>query len=91
MTNNPKEPAGKNLNGITELDPEQLSAVSGGVITDSQKGLLNNVLKAAKIAGYTLDAVLALVPSYYDQLHSQYPNVTLDEVTTYIKNNYASL
>ena len=62
------------------------------MITDSQKSQLNDVLKTAKYdENMSLDDVLALVPGYYDLLHMLYPNVTKDEVLTYISDTWDSI
>ena len=77
--------------GDYELNLDQLNGVTGGVITDSQKTTLNYVLKQAKNAKMSLDDVMALIPGYYDTLHSSYPDVTLEEVQTYVSETWDSL
>ena len=77
--------------GFCELSIDDLKDVAGGVITASQKKQLNDVLKDAKSADMSLDEVLGLVPEYYNVLHLMYPNVTLDEVLTYISDTWDSL
>ena len=59
----------------TELSPEQLSTASGGAHTPEQAKQL----------------ILDMVPSYFGLLSSQFPGVTLDEVTGYITSNWDNL
>ena len=74
-----------------ELSPEQLGVVSGGTYTPEQAQQLQDVLKAAKSAGMSQQDVLNMVPTYFGLLSSQYPDVTLDEVTGFINNQWANL
>ena len=71
-------------NNMNKLDLDQLDNVSGGVITDSQKSMLNSVLLQAKSTGSGLNDVLGMIPGYYNMLHSLYPDVTLEEVQAYV-------
>jgi len=76
---------------MAKLSNEQLEKVTGGVITAQQQSMLNNVLKQAKASGISKEEVLSLVPSYYNALHNQYPNVTLAELQAYINENWDKL
>ena len=83
----------KDLNeiGMTELSLDQLDSVAGGVITASQKITLNSLLKQAKGSGMSVDAVLGMIPGYYNSLHAMYPDVTLEEVQDYITEMWDNL
>ena len=77
-------------NGIRELKPDDLEGVAGGVITEAEKLKLKNVLVTAK-STYTLDEVLALVPTLYSTYHKMYPKITQEDVENYIKEVWDSL
>jgi len=74
-----------------ELSLDQLEDVAGGYITAVQEKMLRDVLSGVKAGGTSQEQVLALVPQYYEALHSQYPNVQEGEVETWILNNWDSL
>ena len=72
-----------------KLDLDELSSVSGGVITSWQEFLLRMAVSSAKNEyGCTKDEVLNGIPEYYDMYSSQYPNVTMDDVTSWIEKNW---
>lgn len=71
-----------------ELQLDELEGVAGGVMTKDEEGMLRDGLGLAKMFRMGVDDVLALVPTYYEQLHDEHPNVTQEEVITFIKNNY---
>ena len=81
----------KATENMVEITPEQMEAVNGGVITSEQQNLLWSILKTAKNSGYTKNAVLNMVPGFYDTYHSSYPNVTISDITNFINAVWDSL
>lgn len=71
-----------------ELSVDQLNCVSGGVITKEGEAKLISGLKLAKMTGVSMEKVLELLPTYYNLLHSQFPETTLKEVEKYIRKNW---
>ena len=72
-----------------ELNAEELSSVSGGVIDSSAKEKLIAGIKLAKSTGVSLSEVLAQLPTYYNLMHSAFPNVTQKEAEKFIKDNWS--
>ena len=80
--------SGSGLAG-NKLSMDDLSNISGGVMTRIQEKLLSMAVKEAKNKyGCTLDEVLEGIPEYYDMYHDSYPDVTMEDVTTWIEKNW---
>lgn len=72
-----------------KLNEADLDNVTGGVITWGQEKLLKMAVSTAKNTyNCTFDEVMNGIPEYYEQYCSQYTNVTMDDVTTWITNNW---
>ena len=74
--------------GSFELSADQLDDVSGGVITKDGEKKLKDGLKLAKTLGVSKAEVLKQLPSYFDAMHSMFPETTLKEVKDYINKNW---
>lgn len=71
-----------------ELTADDLGNIAGGVITKEGESKLVSGLKLAKMTGVSMEKVLELLPTYYNLLHSQFPETTLKEVEKYIRKNW---
>lgn len=77
--------------GMIELNLDDMDKITGGVMTSGEKSTLSYYLKMAKDANLTMDQVLAFVPQFFPVYSPKYPNVTMQDVTDYIKNVYPTL
>lgn len=72
-----------------KLGVSDLEGVIGGVMDRTQERLLKLAVSTAKNTyNCTLEEVLNGIPEYYDQYSSKYPNVTMEDVSTWISNNW---
>lgn len=74
--------------GVTELNPDDLSDITGGKIDKKAENRLIDGIKLAKSTGVSLSEVLKQLPTYYNLLHALFPDVTQQEAINYIKNNW---
>lgn len=77
---------------MAELDLNDIDKVPGGVMTNSEKSTLKYFLKLAKKENkMSMAEVLALVPQLFPMYSKKYPNVTQQDIISYIKAVYPSL
>ena len=76
------------LNGA-ELSLEQLEAIAGGVIGESEEDVIRLLMKLMKDDGFGIDWTIKNIARYAGDKDTSLANCTPDEVTEYIKTHWS--